>query len=201
MLEEILYLIPVVLFAISIHEFSHAFAAHKLGDPTPKLTGRLSLNPMAHMDPIGALMFLFFRIGWAKPVQVNPLYFKNRRRDMMIVAVAGPVANVMVAFISYRLLGVLHYLPFGTGIVSIIYMLLMLSVQLNLMLAAFNLIPLPPLDGSKILAGLLPLEARIKYERLSEYAPIIFLLGIVTGFISRLISPIYGVLLRLITFI
>lgn len=198
-LEQMLYLVIAMLFAISAHEFAHGFVAHKLGDPTPQAQGRLTLNPLAHLDPLGALMLIIFRVGWAKPVQINPLYFKDRRKGMMLVAVAGPLTNITLAWLFYLISTVIPYLPFSASVLSSIFVFLSINIQLNLMLAVFNLIPLPPLDGSKILGNLLPLKARLSYERIAPYAPIILIIGLWSGLIHRIIRPVYNVLFSIIS--
>ncbi|WP_346892816.1 site-2 protease family protein [Clostridium sp. UBA871] len=98
-IKELIYLIPAILIAVSLHEFAHGYVSYKLGDPTPKVTGRLSLNPLAHLDPVGTLCLLFFRFGWAKPVQVNPYYYKDKRKGMALVGLAGPMMNFLIALI------------------------------------------------------------------------------------------------------
>ena len=146
--EVLVLLIPVLLFALVFHEFSHAWVANKLGDPTARYAGRLTLNPMAHLDPIGGLMILFVGFGWAKPVPVDIRYLGNPRVDMMKIAFAGPVSNLLLAFIGGTILrsGFVH----GT-----VDMIIMLFTQINIMLAVLNMIPIAPLDGSQIFSGLL----------------------------------------------
>jgi Zn-dependent protease len=148
----LLLLVLVFLIAISCHEASHALAAHKLGDITPKSEGRLTLNPLAHLDIIGTIAIFLFSFGWGKPVRVNPRNFENRRRDMMLVAFAGPAANFALAFVATGLL-TLGFSEYSSGILhQFLYML----AWLNALLGVFNLIPLPPLDGGSVLIGLLP---------------------------------------------
>ena len=148
----VLILAVVVLLALSIHETAHGFAAYKLGDPTAKYDGRLSLNPLKHIDPIGALSLFFFGFGWAKPVMINPNYFKNLKRDTALTALAGPVSNILLAFVGMlfwvHLVPVLHNAYFT--------MFIRMFILLNVNLAVFNLLPIPPLDGSKIFLTLLP---------------------------------------------
>jgi len=198
-LEFIILGIPALLFAISIHEFAHGYVAHRLGDPTPSAQGRLTLNPIAHLDPVGGLMLLFFRFGWAKPVQVNPLYFQDRRKGMMLVAIAGPLANITSAFVFYHLMRWVGPLFMPLPFFAALQMLLMVCVQLNIGLAAFNLLPFPPLDGSKILAGLLPPKMRYSYQSYAQYGPIILILLLVTGMFQRIMMPIYQVLLLVVS--
>lgn len=162
----------VIFITLPIHEFAHGFAAGKLGDPTARYSGRLSLNPKAHLDPMGALMVLLMGIGWARPVPVDSRYFANPKRDMALTAFAGPLSNLLLAFVS-MLIG--NAIGFSTFFVSnlVVYNILnfILTVfwyiaVINVSLAIFNLVPIPPLDGSKILAAFLPDRL---YYRLMQY--------------------------------
>ncbi len=174
---EILLSLPCVLIALTFHEYAHAFAAYKLGDPTARNLGRLTLNPLKHLDPLGAVCMLIFRFGWAKPVPINSRYFKHMRRDVIIVSVAGPLSNVVLGFIGlllYRItvavLGNTMSLngSFSGKIAYFFTLLLYLFAVLNVSFAVFNLLPIPPLDGSRILTILLPAKWQmifIKYER------------------------------------
>jgi len=192
-LEKILILIPVVLIAITFHELAHGWAAYRLGDPTPKAQGRLTLNPISHLDPLGALLLLVAGFGWAKPVQVNPNYFRgDRHKGMMLVALAGPLANILIAFIGALLFSYLgSYGSYGYAFFSNL-------VMINIYLAAFNLLPVPPLDGSKILAGLLPKSQVNLLHSLEGYGPLILMLLIITGFTRYLVLPIAKVLITLV---
>lgn len=189
-LELLIYSIVAALFAISVHELAHGAVADRLGDPTPRALGRLTLNPLKHLDPIGLIMLVVFRVGWAKPVQINPLYFKNRRRDIILVALAGPLANVTVACVINLLSNLLFRLPLSTQFLFALSRVLIVNIQLNIMLAAFNLIPLPPLDGSRIVANLLPLKMRLNYERITPYAPLILIIGVWSGLLGYVVNPI-----------
>ena len=182
--------IPVLLFAITIHEYAHGRAALWLGDPTAKNMGRLSLNPLPHIDPFGAICLFLFNFGWAKPVPVNPRYFKNIRKDTIIMALAGPLANILAAFITGILIR--HFLlPWEVYLTTLIYLLFM-----NIGLGLFNLLPLPPLDGSHVLENALSPSTAQKYRKFGRYGPIV-LIGIIlldnfahTGILSRvLIGP------------
>ena len=146
--EVLALLIPVLLFALVFHEFSHGWVAYKLGDPTAKHQGRLTLNPIAHLDPFGSLMILFVGFGWAKPVPVDSRYLANPRVDMMKIAFAGPASNLLLALIS----GILIRM---TGYMGPLTSMLILFTQINISLAVFNMIPIPPLDGSQIFSGLM----------------------------------------------
>ena len=185
-LVEALYLLPGIILALTIHEFSHAFVSSKLGDPLPKATGRLSLNPMRHIDPIGFIMLFLVRFGWAKPVMVDPRYYKHKKLDMSLVALAGPVSNLLTAFVLTALSMLvavrynLRYIAGQTGtlmtVVLVVYQLLTVAVSLNVGLAIFNLIPISPLDGSKVLAAFLPLRVYNKVLQYERYGFIILLL-------------------------
>ena len=146
--EVLLLLIPVLLFALVFHEFSHGWVANKLGDPTAKYAGRLTLNPMAHLDLFGSLMILFVGFGWAKPVPVDTRYLVNPRADMMKIAFAGPAANLLLAFVAGTIIRL-------TGYMGALTSMLIMFTQINIMLAVFNMIPIPPLDGSQIFSGLM----------------------------------------------
>jgi len=198
-IEWLLHSIIASLFAISIHEYAHGIVAYKLGDPTPNALGRLSLNPLRHLDPVGIIMLVIFKVGWAKPVQINPLYFKNRKSSVIFVALAGPLANLIVAWTADKLIYVVAHMPLAYGIARSLIILLIITTELNLILAAFNLIPLPPLDGSRIVANLLPLKARMTYESLSKWAPLILILGVWTDVLDYVLYPIVHVL-RLIVY-
>lgn len=182
---------PPLLFALTVHELAHGYVAFRLGDPTAKLAGRLTMNPLKHLDPLGVLAFIIMKIGWAKPVPVDPRYFKNPRKDMLLVALAGPGSNVVLAVASAilaRLLVVLNFLPFA--ILQPVVGMLVASVWINLMLAIFNCIPIPPLDGSKVLMGMLPPRAAYNYSKLEPFGFILLLGLFYTGVIGWVIMPI-----------
>ena len=183
----ILMSVVLVLVAITIHELAHGYAAYKLGDPTAKSQGRLTLNPLAHLDPIGALLMLVVGFGWAKPVPVNPFYFKgDRQKGMMIVSFAGPLANLLLAVVLAAVLN----LTFN-GQYTLLTNILLQGMSLNVMLAVFNLIPIPPLDGSKILAGLLPKDISYRYMRvLDQYGFIILFALIIFNVTDMFLQPI-----------
>ncbi len=178
--QFIIWLIALII-AIDIHEFAHAYAATYLGDPTPKLQGRLTLNPLAHLDPLGTLMLLIVRFGWGKPVQFDPYNLQNPRRDAAIISLAGPASNLLLAsFLSL----ILNFLVPTTPLLLFFSSVLPPIIFLNIILAVFNLLPIHPLDGGKILVGILPPRDAIKIDQfLHQYG--IFLLIL-------LIFPIWG---------
>ena len=182
-----------VLLAITLHELAHGYVAYCLGDNTAKAAGRLTLNPLAHLDPIGALMMLIAGFGWAKPVPVNPFFFKgNRTTGMMLVSLAGPLVNLIVAYIAYAV-----YVA-GQGFYTVPFMNQFLNycIILNVFLAVFNLIPIPPLDGSKILAGFLPKKTAFKFlTTMERYGFVILMVLILFNITDMIIQPIaYGIL-------
>ena len=172
---QLLLSLPIILLSLSVHETAHAIAANKLGDPTAKNLGRITLNPIKHLDPIGFLCMLLCGFGWANPVPINSRYFKNPRRDMAISAAAGPISNVLLAFIfalllkiSYMALPSMITTPGSLELASILVTFLSIGVSLNITLAVFNLLPVPPLDGSRMLYVMLPPKQYfgvMKYER------------------------------------
>ena len=176
--EVLVLLIPVLLFALVFHEFSHGWVAYKLGDPTAKNQGRLTLNPIAHLDPIGSMMILFVGFGWAKPVPVDSRYLANPRKDMMKIALAGPASNLLLAFLG----GILIRL---TGYAGPLTSMLILFTQINISLAVFNMIPIPPLDGSQIFSGIMIRRNPQLVMQLQMYGPQILmgliLFGMFTG--------------------
>ena len=192
---EAFVLALIILFINPIHEYAHALTAFKLGDNTPKLQGRLTLNPLASLDLYGALLFVLVGFGWAKPVQINSVNFKCKQKTgIVLTAAAGPLSNLIFAFISALLLAAITKLfPTDSGAVSYIRLAFTLLVQMNVLLAVFNLIPLPPLDGSRIAAGVLPERIYFKlfkYERIIQYA--LFGIMIAAVILSRIGIDIFA---------
>ena len=181
--EVLVLLIPVLLFALVFHEFSHGWVANKLGDPTAKYAGRLTLNPIAHLDMMGSLMILFVGFGWAKPVPVDSRYLASPRTDMMKIAFAGPASNLLLAFIAGL------FIRF-TGNLGSLSTMLMMFTQINIMLAVFNMIPIPPLDGSQIFSGLMIQKNPDLVVKLQIYGPQI-LMGLILFGMFTSISPIW----------
>ena len=190
--EVLVLLIPVLLFALVFHEFSHGWVANKLGDPTAKYSGRLTLNPMAHLDLFGSLMILFVGFGWAKPVPVDSRYLANPRTDMMKIAFAGPASNLLLAFIAGSLIRL-------TGNMGVLSSMLIMFVQINIMLAVFNMIPIPPLDGSQIFSGLMIRHNPDLVVKLQIYGPQILMGLILFGMLTS-ISPIWWVMSPFVNF-
>ncbi len=196
----IIFRIPALLIAITVHEYAHGQMSYSLGDPTPKLEGRLTMNPLAHLDLMGAIMLIMVGFGWAKPVGINPSYYKNYKSDIMKVSFAGPGANLVLCFLATFLmlfLGKLGLLSQG------VHEFLRWLQLYNVWFAFFNLIPIPPLDGSKILMALLPSQRAYEYERtIAPYGMYILIAIIFTGIVSTIITPfvsgymslVYGVL-------
>ena len=186
-----LLMLPGLILAITIHEFSHAKMADKLGDPTPEAQGRVTLNPMAHIDPIGMICLLVAGFGWGKPVQIDPSRMRNPARDSMIVALAGPVSNFILAFISFLAYGILYFvLPIDTQWGMILLTMVYVCAQINLSLGVFNLLPFPPLDGSKILVYFLKGKAKAFIWNLERYSYIILAVLYFTELPSILITPV-----------
>lgn len=197
--------IPIFIVAIVIHEVAHGWVANKLGDPTARTLGRLTLNPMVHIDPFGTVILPILLIvmhspvifGWAKPVPINFFGLNNPKRDIIWVGLAGPLANIVFAFMLFILFSVLFHLlpviwiPLTGSIISY-------SILVNLVLAAFNLIPIPPLDGSRILFGLLPTRLAVKYMRIERYGILILFLLLWFGLIDWFVIPIISALAKII---
>ncbi len=198
--------VPTILYALTIHEYFHGWTANKYGDPTARLQGRLTLNPLAHIDIIGALCFVFAGFGWGKPVPINPYNFKNPRRDNVIVSLAGPASNFASAFlfgVIFQLLRNTSFAPMHLS--TALYNLLLSGIIMNLSLAFFNMIPLYPLDGSHILEGLLPYPTAQKFKETERYGPFILLGLIIMGnyanvpILSAVLGPPIQYFLRLFT--
>ena len=181
--------IPGLIIAMVIHEYAHARVAVALGDRTPALMGRLTLNPAAHIDPVGLIMLFLVRFGWAKPVVIDPRNFKHPRRDDILVSLAGPFANLATAFLSLVVLLIWQRLMGGHLSVGM-YQVFQLIIIYNINFAIFNLIPLPPLDGSHVLIQLLPARLAYAYARIERYSFLILIALIVTPVLSLIFIPL-----------
>lgn len=200
-LLAILFTLPAVIIAIAFHEYAHAWMADRLGDETPRMQGRLTLNPLNHLDPVGSILLLFAGFGWGKPVQINSRNFNRNvsiAKGEALVSLAGPVMNFILAIIFAIILGIVYmFVPSSfltTTIGEVIYILLQECVLINIGLGVFNLLPLPPLDGSKIFINLFPYNARrwiMEHEQIFYYA---FLIIWITGLAGLIISPIINLL-------
>jgi len=196
---NMLIFLPAILIALTFHEYAHGRVADWLGDDTPYYQGRLTINPLPHIDWIGFFALMFFHFGWAKPVQVNPYNFKNVsvKSGMMLVSLAGPAMNILLAvvgMIALRLLGFDPQLGTYSGSLPALIQMLVPLVQINIILAVFNLLPIPPLDGSKILAGLLPDKGANFIYSLEQFGPLLLLLIIFTNLADKIIWPLYNVI-------
>ena len=185
--------LPGILWAMSVHEFAHGYVAYKLGDPTPKLAGRLTLNPLAHIDILGFIALFLVHFGWAKPVPVNPRNFRkvsSWRTGEVLVALAGPLANFLSAFF---LVLFLKYFPFSIlppSIAEPLFLMVKYAIFINVAFGIFNLLPIPPLDGSKILEALLPPKLWVKYKQIEPYGPIILVILLISPVLNWVLLPL-----------
>ncbi|MDD4364179.1 MAG: site-2 protease family protein [Synergistales bacterium] len=194
-ITQLLLSLPAVLWAITFHEFCHGYVAYRLGDPTPRLRGRLTLNPLAHLDPIGALMLLLFRFGWAKPVPIDTRYFRKPKRDLVLVSLAGAGGNLATAILCGLIVRLVPY-PFVNNYALGLFIQLMILI--NIGLAVFNLLPIPPLDGSKLLYVFLPGRWLQGFFWLERYGMFVLMALLALGILPALMSPIVIFLYRLI---
>ncbi len=181
-LKFLLIFVPVILFSLTIHEYAHAYIANKLGDDTAKRLGRLTLNPLKHLDPIGTILLLLVHFGWAKPVPVDPRNFKDPKKDMLYVAIAGPISNIITAIISGILLKFIIFNLASTGAFGAytlpLIQFLVWMIFIGVVLAVFNMLPIPPLDGSRVLYGLLPDHLANSIKKIETYG-ILIVFGII----------------------
>jgi Zn-dependent protease len=191
-LQSLPFIVISLLIAFTVHEFSHAYFAYKFGDPTAKNQGRLTLNPISHLDPIGTVVLLIAGFGWARPVPVNRFYFKNPRLAGVVVSAAGPLSNLLLAFIGGACLFLLFSAFSGSVWVPYAAQFFNVFIQLNLILFVFNLLPLPPLDGYRIVEDLVPAHVRVRMAALEAYGLIIFLVLIFVDPLYHLtIGPLF----------
>lgn len=191
MLDYIVHLIagvPGIIIAMVIHEYSHARVAYALGDYTPKMQGRLTLNPAAHVDLIGLVMLFIVHFGWAKPVQINPMNFSHPRRDDILVSLAGPLSNLITAFVFTIILVfmVKLHMPLTEGLLVVFNLIIVYNINF----AIFNMLPIPPLDGSHILRNLLPYEMARAYEQLERYSFIFLIIILATPILGYIFVPL-----------
>ena len=191
-----LYLIPGILFAITLHEFAHGFVSWKLGDPTARNAGRLTLNPLSHLDPLGAVCMLLFHMGWAKPVPINPWYYKNKKLGIILTSLAGPLMNILTGAVSIFVMAWMEAAVRGGMLaagntVNTIYTILYYFSVLSINLAVFNLIPIPPLDGSKILITFLSSKAQEWFYRHERYFMIALMVCLYVGVLDAPIDAFY----------
>jgi Zn-dependent protease len=194
----------VLLFSLTVHEMAHAWTADRLGDPTARQLGRVSFNPLVHADPIGTVLFPLLAmvggvplLGWAKPVPVNVKRLRNDRRDYVLVAAAGPASNLALAFLAATLLAVLPVSPVTIGepnVTAPVAALLSRAVQINLLLAVFNMIPIPPLDGGNVLSGLLPRNLAAAFDQIRPYGFILLYALLLTDGFNYVVWPPYNFL-------
>jgi Zn-dependent protease len=190
LIPRLIYIVPAIIIALTFHEYAHARIAYAFGDPTARNAGRLTLNPLKHLDPIGTILLLIANFGWAKPVPINPYYFQgNRKMKVLLVSLAGPLSNLLGAIVSVVAVSLIwHYVPGGT-VSQYFFNFFYYLMTINVVLAIFNLIPVPPLDGSKILAGLLPDRFGRYIDFLDRFGFIILLVLVFFGLIGKIISP------------
>lgn len=199
-----MYTLPALLFCLSVHEFAHAYTAYKLGDRTQKTMGRLTLNPFSHIDIAGFICIALFGFGWGKPVMIDDRNFKNKAAGNALTAFAGPFSNIIMAILFTIILKILLItgviLPTMNSVVgSIILNMFILTIQFNVVFAIFNLIPIPPFDGSRILYFFLPAKGREYMYKIEQYSFVIVLVILVTGIGSKLVSPIVSFVLGLLS--
>lgn len=192
---SLLFRVPALLFTLTVHEYAHGAVSTSLGDPTPEMDGRLTMNPLAHLDIIGTLMLVLVGFGWAKPVRIDPRYYKNPRTGLMKVAFAGPGINLLVAFLALFLqVFLVRFLNPGLGVMYFLRWLMLYNVWF----AFFNLIPIPPMDGYNILRQWLPFDKAMAYERLvGPYTNLILIVLCFTGIVNYIVSPLANLYLNL----
>lgn len=198
-LGEIPYVVITLMIAFTVHEFAHAYVAYKFGDPTAKNQGRLTLNPMQHLDPIGTILIFIAGFGWARPVPVNRFFFKNPRLAGISVSIAGPISNLIMASLGFLIWYAMVGMGVAAGLPAFVPEFFNVFIHLNLVLFIFNLIPLPPLDGYRIVEDLMPKSIRPKLTQYEAYGSVIFLILVITPLDQYTIQPIFRVLLPIVS--
>ena len=204
-IAQLLLTLPIVFLSLSVHETAHGYVAYKLGDPTARNLGRLTLNPIKHLDLFGTLCMVLFGFGWAKPVPINTRYFKKPKRDMALTGMAGPISNLLLAvgfaLVLKLVIYIFNFVPETAFTADLLYwtwVFLSLGVQLNVTLMVFNLLPIPPLDGSRLLFAFLPTKAYFKMMQYERYIYIVFLVLLAIGVLDTPISFLSDLVLRVI---
>lgn len=190
-LEQIPYVAVALMIAFTVHEFAHAWVAYKFGDPTAQRQGRLTLNPIQHLDPLGTILIFIAGFGWARPVPVNRFMFKNPRLAGVLVSVAGPISNLLLVLLAFAIWYIFIALGLAAGVPEFFLDFLNVFIGLNAMLFVFNLLPFPPLDGYRIIEDLAPAKIRAKLTQYEAYGSIIFLILVITPLDQYTIQPIF----------
>lgn len=198
-LERLIYVIPAIIIALVFHEYAHARIAYAFGDPTAKSAGRMTLNPLKHLDPIGTLLLIFAGFGWAKPVPVNPFYFQgNRKGKMLLVSLGGPLMNLAEAVVGALCFALIfNFAPYN-GVSDYFLHFFLYFMQINVVLAVFNILPIPPLDGSKILGALLPDKCFRFILAIEKYGFLILLALVLFGLTEKILMPPVNFLVNLL---
>ncbi|PLR81569.1 site-2 protease family protein [Bacillus canaveralius] len=192
-LEQIPYVAATLIIALTVHEFAHAYTAYKFGDETAKKQGRLTLNPIQHLDPVGTILIFIAGFGWARPVPVNRFFFKNPKLAGITVSVAGPLSNLVLTVIGFALLYGLASAGLANSLPEFIPEFLEMFIRLNLILFVFNLLPLPPLDGYRIIEDLAPRQLRAKMTQFETYGSLIFIILVITPLGDYTIQPVFNI--------
>ena len=190
-LTEIPYVAVALMIAFTVHEFAHAWVAYKFGDPTAQKQGRLTLNPIQHLDPLGTILIFIAGFGWARPVPVNRFMFKNPRLAGVLVSVAGPISNLLLVILAFAIWYIYSALGLAAGVPQFFLDFLNIFIGLNAMLFVFNLLPFPPLDGYRIIEDLAPANIRAKLTQYESYGSVIFLILVITPLDQYTIQPIF----------
>ena len=199
-LNDLIYLVPAALLAICGHEYAHGYVSWKMGDPTPMQDGRLSMNPLHHLDPLGTLCLIFFHFGWAKPVRINYWYYKDRKKGVLLTCLAGPAANFLMAIIGLFVMGIIYKFTGGfvNGVLLWLYKLMNYFVVLNVGLGIFNLIPVPPLDGSKALGILMFDDENYLQGRVHNNGYIVIAILALTGVLSTVLGAVQNIVISVL---